>query len=440
MPTIDVFEEADNDYPSPVMAWAIVALLFFGYIFSFVDRMIIGLLVEPIKADLQISDLEFSLLVGMAFALFYTIAGIPIGRIVDNGRRMRIIACGVALWSVMTALCAFANSFLHLFVARMGVGVGEATLSPAAYSIISDSFPQRRMGLAISIYGLGAAIGAGMAFMLGAVILDLVSSTEGIDVPLLGNLRIWQAAFLIVGLPGLVLAAIFLFLPEPSRIDEHTDAASRSISLRDVLAFVRSRWALLRDVILAASFINLGLQGAIAWLPALLMRVHGMSIATAGYVAGSALIIGGLIGLIGGGALTDRLAGGSPESRLWLSGIATAVGALCGLGFPLVPSVGLLWFLFAAFFAAAAVTIGTVPTVLQQIVPNRMRATVSAGYLFAISIIGLGLGPTMVALAGDLFFSWDGGIRYALAIICPLSFGLGALFYARSVRGLRNLR
>lgn len=154
-------------YPRPVVAWGIVAALFVAYIFSFIDRMIIGLLVKPIKADMGLSDTQISLLQGMAFALFFTLAGLPIGRLIDRAPRMRVVAAGIALWSVMTALCGAVTSYGQFFAARMGVGVGEAVLSPAAYSIISDSFPRRRLGVAMGVYGLGSAIGAGLAFMIG---------------------------------------------------------------------------------------------------------------------------------------------------------------------------------------------------------------------------------------------------------------------------------
>ena len=158
-------------YPPPLLAWVTVAVLFVAYIFSFIDRMIIGLLVEPMKADLNLSDTQISLLQGLAFAIFYTLVGLPPGRLIDRAARLRVAAVGVALWSIMTMACGLAGQYWQLFVARMGVGVGEATLSPAAYSIISDSFPQRRMGLAMGVYGLGSAVGAGLAFIIGAAYL-----------------------------------------------------------------------------------------------------------------------------------------------------------------------------------------------------------------------------------------------------------------------------
>jgi MFS family permease len=163
-------------YPKPSVAWITVAALFIAYIFSFIDRMIIGLLVEPMKADLDLSDTEISLLQGLAFAVFYTFAGIPIGRFIDRSSRIKVITAGMSLWRLMTMLCGVSAQYWQLFLARIGVGVGEATLSPAAYSIISDSFPPRQLGLAMGVYVLGSAVGAGLAFVVGAAIISLVYS------------------------------------------------------------------------------------------------------------------------------------------------------------------------------------------------------------------------------------------------------------------------
>ena len=187
---------SEAPYPSPVLSWCIVAALFVAYIFSFIDRMLIGLLVEPIKKDLLLTDTQVSLLQGFAFALFYTIAGIPLGRWIDRAPRMRLVALGIAVWSGMTVLCAMVTNFFQFFAARMGVGVGEAVLSPAAYSVISDSFPKNRLGLAMGIYGLGSAIGAGLAFMIGAVVIAAVANAEAITVPVLGVIKSWYVASL----------------------------------------------------------------------------------------------------------------------------------------------------------------------------------------------------------------------------------------------------
>jgi len=428
----------DSDYPSPLVAWAVVAVLFVAYIFSFIDRMIIGLLVEPLKADLGLTDTQVSLLQGFAFAIFYTVIGLPLGRVIDRTARMRVVAVGVALWSLMTASCGLAGQYWQLFLARMGVGVGEATLSPAAYSVISDSFPRRRLGLAMGVYGLGSAVGAGLAFLIGAVVIELVTSAGSITLPLFGELRAWQATFVIVGLPGLLIAGLFMLLPEPARRD--APDTRTEVPLSQVWSFMRGRAGSILGLSFAVAMVNLAVFAAVSWLPVFLIRVHGFGLSQAGHFAGGALILGGLIGLIGGGWLSDRFNKGSPAGRLKFCGITGTIGTVFAVVFPLAGHPALTGFAFVVFFASAAVPIGAGASALQQLTPNRMRATVSAVYLFIVNLIGLGAGPTVTAFVGDTFFPFDEGIRFAIAIVSPLSFAVATgLFFMSSGYAARAL-
>ena len=208
---------ATAPWPSPLRAWYAVAVLVLAFVFSFVDRIVIALLVEPIKADLGISDFGIGLLQGFAFALFYALLGIPIGRLSDRVSRRGIIATGIAIWSLMTAACGLARSFFGLFLARVGVGVGEATLSPAAYSMISDYFPREQLGRALGVYQSGALLGAGIAFLVGGAAVQMLSVYDGQVLPVLGEVRMWQLAFFVVGLPGLLVALLMLTVKEPAR-------------------------------------------------------------------------------------------------------------------------------------------------------------------------------------------------------------------------------
>ncbi len=432
---VESTEEAAASYPKPLVAWAIVVALFIAYIFSFIDRMIIGLLVEPMKADLGISDTEISLLQGLAFALFYTFAGVPIGRLIDRSRRIRIVTAGVTLWSVMTMMCGFAGQYWHLFLMRMGVGVGEATLSPAAYSIISDSFPRRRLGVAMGVYGLGSAVGAGLAFMIGGAIIAFASTAGVIALPIVGEVRAWQATFMIVGAPGLLIALCFMFLPEPAR---KTAPSEVQPSLSAVATFLRSKAGSLLNLFFAVGLVNFAVLAAVSWLPVLFMRVHGFELAHAGYTAGGALVIGGLIGLVGGGMLSDKLEDGAPSGRIRLCAYAALAGGTAAVIFPLAPNPWLAMAAFVVFFAAAAVPIGAAPSAMQQLTPNTMRATVSAIYLFIVNLIGLGLGPSATAIVGDLFFPFESGIRYATAIVSPFGFFAGAWLFFASLKHIRK--
>ncbi|MEE2692004.1 MAG: MFS transporter [Pseudomonadota bacterium] len=426
----------DDPYPKATVAWFTVAVLFVAYIFSFIDRMIIGLLVEPMKADLRISDTEISLLQGMAFAVFYTVAGIPIGRLIDRSKRIRIITVGIALWSFMTMLCGFAGQYWQLFLARIGVGVGEATLSPAAYSIITDSFPPKRLGMAMGVYGLGSAIGAGLAFMIGAAVISLVASAGAVTWPLVGEVRAWQAAFLIVGAPGFIVAALFLLLPEPVRRSSAGEPAVVAAT-SEVMAFARKRAGVLCGIFFGVGFVNLSVFAAVSWLPVLYMRAYEFELADAGYVAGGAMVFAGFVGLLGGGWICDRL-GGAPHHRLLVSAVAGIGGIIGGFAFPLMPGPVGATALFIIFFIACTTPVGAAVSALQQISPNTMRATLSAAYLFIVNFVGMAFGPTATAMIGDSFFPQEGGIRYAMSIVAGLGFVVAVSLFFLTAKALKS--
>lgn len=197
--------------------WYVVGILSLAYVFSFIDRIIMSLLVEPIRADLGITDTQVSLLSGLAFALFYTFFGIPVALLADRSRRRTLIAAGITFWCFMTAACGLAQNFWQLFAARMGVGAGEATLSPAATSLIGDYFPRHLLGRAVAVYTMGISIGSGIALIMGGKIVAAVTEMGGVTLPIVGELKAWQAAFMLVGLPGLVVAALMFTVKEPQR-------------------------------------------------------------------------------------------------------------------------------------------------------------------------------------------------------------------------------
>ncbi len=423
-------------YPKPALAWFTVAALFVAYIFSFIDRMIIGLLVEPMKADMGISDTEISLLQGMAFAVFYTVAGIPIGRLIDRTSRVKMVSIGIFVWSLMTMLCGLAGSYWQLFLARIGVGVGEATLSPAAYSIISDSFAPRRLGVAMGVYVLGSAVGAGLAFIVGAAVIALVSNTGEVVVPVLGAVRTWQAAFLIVGAPGILISLLFLFIPEPRRrIAE--GSTGRVSTNAEVWQFAMQNLKTLLGICVGVGFVNLAVFAAVSWLPVLYIRAHGFETSDAGYIAGASLIIGGVIGLLGGGWISDRL-GGTARDRMLVCAGASIIGIVAGTLFPLVDSPVTATILFIVFFSACCTPSGSAVSALQQIAPNEMRATLSAVYIFFVSIVGMTLGPTATAIIGDVFFPGQDGIRYAVAIVCCLGFVVAFGLFVMAAAALKS--
>lgn len=428
--------------PSPRSAWFIVVLLLAAYTLSFVDRYILTLLVEPMKRDLALSDTEVSLLHGLAFAVLYSVAGLPMGRWVDRADRTKIVAWGIAVWSAMTALCGLAHSYWQLFLARVGVGVGEATLSPAAYSMISDSFRGRQLGLALGVYNLGATIGAALAMMIGGTVVQAVMGMPSVSLPIIGEIRAWQLTFLYVGPPGLVLALIFARLREPPRdasVRRSSDGAVAAVPISELVAFVKRNAAALTFHHLGLTFISLSVFGAVSWLPVLLVRVHGWQIGAIGHAIGLALLAGGLLGSLGGGWLSDRFkSAGDSASRMWVGLIVSIIGIPAGATFALVGDPLLSVALFSVVYFCTAAALPAVVATLNECAPNQLRGQLAAIFIFVTNIIAVGLGATLVALLSDLVFTEATGVRYSLAVVTPIGFTLAAVSFALSFRPLRR--
>lgn len=401
-------------------AWLLVFLLFAAYVFSFIDRIILGLLVEPIKAEFALSDTQIGLLQGLAFALFYTICGLPIGWAVDRFARIPIAAAGVALWSGMTALCGFTQTFGQLFLARIGVGVGEATLSPAAYSLIADAFPREKLGKAFAVYNLGSSMGGGLAFILGGLVVSFAAQSDGLVLPGLGLIEGWRLTFLVVGIPGLLLAALMALFPEPRRAADPTNSPPPPIGA--TITFWRRAWRYFVPLHLAMAFVNAVLFGTVSWIAPYLIRAHDMALGSIGWLVGLTLIAGGLVGTLGGGAIGDAAAQrdgtfGRVRSAAWF--VLPSVA-----GFAAIPFVSgspvLLGLMLATAFAGLMAPLGNISAALQEQTPPRMRGVVAAFYLFVLNLLGITLGPLVIAATADtLFLDQPDGIGKAMALTLP---------------------
>lgn len=375
-------------------AWALLALLFLAYILSLMDRMILTLLVTDIKADLRISDIQIGLLQGLAFVLLYSAMGLPIGRLVDRANRTHIIAIGIALWSVATAMCGMASKFWQLFIARTAVGVGEATLSPASYSLIADSFPPSRLGLATGIFALGASAGSGLALVVGGSLVQWARGNGTVTLPLLGTMEPWQQVFMLLGPPGILLALMFLLVGEPAR----KDGGKGLPAWAEIGAFLRDNrtWiALLFGSVAASAMV---LYGSTAWIIALFERSHGWDVSRAGAATGTANIVGATIGLICGGLASDRMRARSNAHRLLICAGALALCALFSLTYPLASTGGWAAILWGGVMMTAGVPIGVAGANLQEALPANMRGVIAAIYFFFVNMIGAGLGPVLVPL------------------------------------------
>lgn len=408
-----------NNAPSLAYPWFVVAILMIAYVFSFIDRQILNLMVGPIRRDLGISDTEMSLLMGFSFAIFYTIMGIPLGRLADSRSRRGLVAAGVIVWSVMTALCGIAKHYWQLFAFRIGVGVGEAALSPAAYSMIADYFPPERRATAISVYSMGIYIGSGLAFLLGGLVVQFVTAQGAVALPLIGETRPWQVVFLILGGAGILFSAAFLLVREPPRSGA---GSGSSVPLKEVFAYLKRN----RRTVLCHNFgfamIAFCSYGTAAWIPTYFVRSHGWSIGEVGLTFGLIVMIFGSAGIIFGGRLADRcLARGITDAPLRVGIWAMLAVLPFGAGYLLVPSGAWAAALLAVATFALSMPFGVAPAALQEIMPNRLRGQASAVYLFIVNMIGLGIGPTAVALFTDFVFADDNAVRYSMLIVSTIA-------------------
>ena len=417
--------------------WVLLGVLSVAYLCATLDRIVISLLVEPIKTDLGLSDTEISLLLGLAFVLVYSIAGIFMGILVDRVNRTRLLGAGVGIWSLMTALCGLANSFWTLFFARAGVGIGEATLTPAGYSLIADSFKKERLGLALGIFTMGGAIGTGGSLILGGYAVGELSQLGAFHVPLLGPLHPWQLTFVLLAIPGLLIAIIVAAMPEPMRKIQQV-VASDPGTASALSSFYRENKALLTRHHIATGLTSLVLWGGYSWVAPIFARVYGWQPAEVGFAAGMVSVIGTPIGLLCGGVIGDYLLRYGAHLRLWVCAVSVACGAICGLFYPLIsnPTIAVLGFGAMVMFATVPVGVGN--AALQHVVPGEIRGRVSAIYFFSLSIIGM-LGPTLIAGTSDLFFPFSSGIAYATAVVVPMALFVATLLWMWAIPPYRRL-
>lgn len=428
-------------YPRRSYAWFVVGLLTLAYVFSFIDRQILSLLVVPIRRDLGISDTQMSLLMGFSFAVFYTFCGIPLGRLADNWSRRWIVTLGLMFWSAATAACGLANLYWHLFLGRIGVGIGEAALSPAAYSLIADSFPPERRATAISVYGMGIYLGSGIAYIAGALIVGYASARGEVMLPLVGATRPWQLVFFVLGGAGLMFAWFLLLIREPLR----HGGAHAPFPLSEVLSTLmrHRRTVLMHNVGIAC--LSLAAYSANAWMPSVWQRVHEWPVRQTGLVYGSIIAVFGCAGIVFGGWLSDRWkARGMTDATLKVGVVAAALAAPLSMLIPLMPAGTWLAVLVTPITFCLAMPFGVGASAIQDLVPNRMRGQASAVYLFIVNLIGLGFGPTAVALFTDYVFGDDIKVGLSLPLVMVIAQLLGgwllwrgAAHYRRSLAELR---
>ena len=412
-------------WPRPLRAWYLVTLLTIAYIFSFVDKYIPALLVEPLKRDLDLSDTEMGLLLGPAFAVLYATLGLPMGWLADRYRRTTLVAMGVTLWSLATAASGLASSFGRLLLARVGVGIGDATLAPCAMSMISDSFPPERRGRPIALYVAAQSFGAGLAALGGAAVLGWANAQSEISLPGFGVLVPWQFTFIAVGTPGLVVAVLLLLMREPAR----EVSAQHSTTMRQTLRYLGARWPSYASLTAVVSVMTIVAYSQ-NWYAALWQREWGWDITRFATWSGLALIIVGPLTVNLTGWLSDRLcARGRSDGPLLIIMAGTLLLVPTGALAPLMPSGELAFVVWLFNLVGLSAVSAAAPVALLNITPGEMRGQVSALFYMIIMLTGLVVGPLAVGFFNDALFA-GGNIALACALL-PLIIGVPGLALLR---------
>jgi len=404
------------DYPSRGYAWYVVFVLYLAYVLAFVDRQIMTFMVQPIRSEFGITDFEFSMVHGFGFVIFYSVLGIPIARLADRYSRRNIAAVGVGLWSLMTAACGLAGSYMQLFLARLGVGVGEASISPSAISLISDYFPPDKRALPINLYSSGVTGGAGLANIFGGMVVGFTMAGGVHSLPILGEMRAWQVAFVLVGLPGVLIALLLLTVREPKRQERKAEVVQ--VSIRDALRYLRTHWTAYAGVMVAAGFAAMANYGAFSWVPALYDRVYGWGPAEIGTKFGIITIIAGTAGLWGSGVAVRKLAqAGVSAPHIKIMIVATILS---------VPPAALLMAVHDPYWTLACLSlitllmctpIGLAQGAIAAITPNELRAQLIAVYLLVTAFLGMGAGPNGVAAITDFVYKNDAAVGSSIAFL-----------------------
>jgi MFS family permease len=440
-------------WPSPSRAWYAVFVFALALMINILDRQIVSLIVGPIKRDLGLSDTQMGWLMGPAFVIFYMILGLPIARMVDSRSRRTILGVGVAIWSFMTSLCGFAQGFWQLLVCRVGVGSGEACSGPATFSMLADLFPKEKLPRAIAVLNFGFYAGTGLALILGGIIATAFADVPTVTLPLIGvTMRGWQVTFIIVGLPGLIVAALLATVREPKRrglISAGAPGANDStkpVPIREVVAFLKKN-----RTTFAPIYIGMGIQvvmtyAGVTWGPAFYSRTFGWTPKEYGMVIGLITVTIMPAGTLLGSLLAERFArAGRDDANLRVVLIGKLLAMPFGILFPFManPYMAVAISTVSLFFLS--LTAAPLNAALQIITPNQMRGQITALFLFVFNVIGFALGPLMVALFTDYVFHSESQVGSSIVLTALLLGPLGTFViwlglkpYGRSVRASRE--
>lgn len=411
-----------------------VFLCTLAYICSFIDRYVLGILVQPIKTEFALTDTQMGLLLGPAFAIFYATMGLPMGWITDRVRRTWMLGVATTFWSLATGAMGFVTGFGSLFASRMAVGIGEAALSPGALSMIADSFPRRKRGAPIAVYSTALALGAGLASLLGASILAYAKQRPELTFLGIGPLSPWRFTFLVVSLPGFIIAPLFLLLREPPRGLDDVEGEKPVRGLGDGLAWVKGRLGTYLGLVSLVCVMTIIAYGQGGWNASLFERNWGWAPERFATINGLVNLLVGPLAVLAAGRWADAWSKRVPDAPLRVLLAGALVMIPCAAAAPLMPTAALGF----VFLALATAGIGMVSAVgvlsVLEITPGAVRGQVVALYYMAISLSGLFLGPPVVGWLSDHVFG-PAQLRWAMATLPPL-FGALPLLLASRTRAL----
>ncbi len=433
-------DEAVPDGPwrsvSPRQRWATAILMTMLFVLSFVDRNIIKLLVDPIRHDLGATDLQISLLVGLSFSMLYSVSCVPFGYASDIVSRRKLLAGAVAVWSTMSVLCGVASSYAQLFVARAGLGIGEAALQPSATSLIRDSFPPKARARPFSVFAIGPLVGSAMAMLIGGALFGLAEAGHVRDIPILGALRPWQFALVIPGLIGLVLAAAVLLIAEPARPPK---AAGPTPGFRETWRHIRAHGGLYLLVFAAPTIWSLGNSGWTAWMAPAMGRRWGLSPVEIGATAGLIALSCASIGTIGWGFLIDALtARGKRDAIIQVPVLVIGLHLVPALAIFLMPTITGMWVAYGFSMLLTGPIQIAASTIIAERTPSHLIGKTIALFNMVQNFLGLAIGPTLFALVASGFFPGERGIIPAMMICYPLAMLASAAIIWRLRRVLRE--
>ena len=416
----------------------VVFLLALASVVSQFDRTVVNLMIEPIKARFALDDTHFGMLQGIAFGIFYILACVPVGRLVDRYSRTLILGLCLGIFSLAAMASGLARNFTQLFLTRVSVGIGEASVTPAALSMLSDLFPPDRLGRPVSGFLMSAPIGQGVAFIGGGALLQWLTTSSFLASGVFHALAPWQAAFIIVGAPGLLLVPMFLLLREPQR---RGPGHAAPLPIREVLHIVRSRAPALVPMFTGFALVSLVSYVFFIWTPALFQRTYGWNPAQIGLGFGLVLIFFGTSGVFFAGWMSDQLARrGRTDAPLVVAAFGFVGCGVFGALAPLMPNaVGALAMLAPAIFLSM-MPFPCAGAAIQLIVPNRARGQVTALYITITTLVGLSIGPIVVGLMTDHVFRDPADIRYSMSIVVGLAAPLMFMLLLAARKPYRLLR